>query len=652
MSLTRLEIRTQMALVAGLVLIGFLTIGGIFWISVSRSEEVRTDLRTAAEILRHAQDSAYWVSQAAIAQKAFLNRRTEEQVTAHEEAVAQAEAALDALMGGPEADHALVLMGFMREYEAAADRLVSAWRILGFDETQGLQGALRSSVHDIEARLDEITGVNTDALMVQMLMLRRHEKDFILRVDQKYVDRHAASLADFHDAVRSSSLPPMTKADLDTLAETYGEQFAAYATQRLGISTAVDELDALVDEIEPVLETLSENARALTERAQVAERDNISQTSFLIAVSIVVVTVLVVALVGVIAVGLNRALDRMGGAMERLSSGDLDVDVPARGWSNVIGRMAAAMDVFRTNLRRVRELEAWQKESERRAGEERQATMARLATQFESDVGGLVAGFRQAADATGSDAGEVMSDAEATVTEVRAVSTAVDRAAGNVETVASAAEELFSSIGEINRQITDSMHLARRAADEATGAVDGIAALDTAAEEISAVVTLITDISDKTNLLALNATIEAARAGDAGKGFAVVANEVKTLALQTGKATGEIGQQTQSIQKAVAGSRTTIREVAKLVNDIATYSSSVAAAVEQQSAATNEIARNVQEAASSTRQIETAVNALEQKATRTRGAADRMRGAAGTLTTRAADLNEKVQAFLRTVRSA
>src|SRR6185437_1014301 len=67
-------------------------------------------------------------------------------------------------------------------------------------------------------------------------------------------------------------------------------------------------------------------------------------------------------------------------------------------------------------------------------------------------------------------------------------------------------------------------------------------------QQIGVVVNLIRNIAGQTNLLALNATIEAARAGEAGRGFAVVASEVKSLAVQTAKATEQIASQIEAVQ--------------------------------------------------------------------------------------------------------
>src|SRR6202166_2688056 len=119
---------------------------------------------------------------------------------------------------------------------------------------------------------------------------------------------------------------------------------------------------------------------------------------------------------------------------------------------------------------------------------------------------------------------------------------ASNEASTNVETAAVATDELTESIGEISRQLAMTTDIVRAAVSEAQGTNAQITALSQAAKKIGDVVKLIRTIAGQTNLLALNATIEAARAGEAGKGFAVVASEVKSLAVQTAKATEDISK--------------------------------------------------------------------------------------------------------------
>ena len=96
------------------------------------------------------------------------------------------------------------------------------------------------------------------------------------------------------------------------------------------------------------------------------------------------------------------------------------------------------------------------------------------------------------------------------------------------------------SIQEIARNAGEAAHIATTAVELASSADSTIGQLSRSSAEVGDVVKLITSIAEQTNLLALNATIEAARAGEAGKGFAVVASEVKDLAQETARATGDI----------------------------------------------------------------------------------------------------------------
>ena len=221
-----------------------------------------------------------------------------------------------------------------------------------------------------------------------------------------------------------------------------------------------------------------------------------------------------------------------------------------------------------------------------------------------------------------------------------------NEASANVETAASAADELLTSIGEIGRQLGQTADIVRMANNEAETTNGEIAGLAQAAQKIGDVVDLIRDIAEQTNLLALNATIEAARAGEAGKGFAVVAAEVKSLAVQTAKATEEISGQISAVQNSTGKAVTAIGGIAARMQEINRHTGSVTTAIEQQRAATSEISRNVASAAQATKMIVSVLGEVSDAANQTSVSTQTVVRSSDAVEEAAARLGSEVENFL------
>jgi methyl-accepting chemotaxis protein len=292
---------------------------------------------------------------------------------------------------------------------------------------------------------------------------------------------------------------------------------------------------------------------------------------------------------------------------------------------------------------------------QRRAEEERAAIHEQ--SQRRSAIDTAIASFRPKVEkllsSVSNSAGDMRSTAtslfgssEQTSQRAESAVQAFHEASTNVETAAVAADELSRSIAEISRQLTHTNDVVGMATTEARATDGEIAGLATGAQKIGDVIKLIRDIAGQTNLLALNATIEAARAGEAGKGFAVVASEVKSLAVQTAKATEDIASHILAVQNSTSSAVEAIRQIAARMQEINQYTSSVSASVEQQNAATGEISHNVASAAQGTSHVVAVLGEVAGAATETRSSAEIVLGASETVETAVSNLRTEVEEFL------
>jgi methyl-accepting chemotaxis protein len=367
---------------------------------------------------------------------------------------------------------------------------------------------------------------------------------------------------------------------------------------------------------------------------------------------------LVVAFAGIVVsflIGRNisRPVVAMSKAMRELAVGNFEVQLPGLDRGDEVGQMAHAIQDFKVQAVAKAETETAEREAaNRELAAARRAELHKLAESFETAVGNIIENVGAASSELENSAVILTRNSAATQQLSTVVTAASEETSANVQSVASATEEMAGSINEIGRQVSDSNRIANEAVDQAEKTDARIAELSLAASRIGDVTKLITTIAEQTNLLALNATIEAARAGEAGRGFAVVAQEVKALAAQTAKATSEISTQISGMQAATQESVLAIKEISGTIGRVSEIAAAIAAAIEQQGAATQEIARNVQQAAIGSTQVATSIADVNRGAGDTGSASAQVLSSAQLLSSENKRLKAEVVKFLATVRAA
>jgi len=452
-----------------------------------------------------------------------------------------------------------------------------------------------------------------------------------------YAPAQVVAEYDAFDAANGRDLDELRKL---ALANTGQPAPAAQLQRWIELSRQITVLDGKI--LASTADIVSAEGDAMVQEAR---RDVLFYIAITLAV-LVAVMVLVRKVLGV----LRELLGELAGTMDKMRDGDYAVAIPHVDRADEIGVMARATDGFRENFVRVQARETERKNSE--AAAERTSLMAKLAGEFEAAIGKIVGAVSAASGELTGTAKTLTTTAESTQQLSTTVVSASEQASSNVQSVASATEEMASSIGEIGRQVQESSQIATQAVGQAAKTDDRITKLAQAASRIGDVTQLITSIAEQTNLLALNATIEAARAGEAGKGFAVVAQEVKQLASQTAKATSEISGQIAEMQAATHESVGAIKEIGATIARISEIATTIASAVEEQGAAMQEITRNVQQAAAGTSQVAGNISDVSAGAAKTGAASTQVLSAAQSLADQSGRLKAEVDRFLATVRAA
>lgn len=347
----------------------------------------------------------------------------------------------------------------------------------------------------------------------------------------------------------------------------------------------------------------------------------------------------------------SQPLKCLAATMRRLAQAEPVPEIALARRPDEIGDMARSVVVFRDNA-----LARAQLESEARTADSarirRQARIDQLIADFDAHIDAVI-GTVHASSGQMERAARLLNQiATVATTQAGDARSASLDASTNVQSVATASEQLSCSISEIAAHVLRANDVVGIAVRDAAGASRNVANLTRAAGEISKIIGLIRDIAAQTNLLALNATIEAARAGESGRGFSVVASEVKTLASRTAQATDEIADQIAAFETETRGAVAAIEAIARIMGEVAQHSVAIAGETEQQRQATSQIAHNAQATASGTLSVTRRMDGVTDASAEAMTSTAQVLEAAENLTREAEQLRGAVATFLTEVKAA
>lgn len=409
-----------------------------------------------------------------------------------------------------------------------------------------------------------------------------------------------------------------------------------------------DNISAKIDLIKQVEDKVSNDL--------LATAGGIKDSAWMTLLVTVVSTLAAITAAGAICWLVGRSITRPLGQLQEVmgvvAEGNFDVTVAGTSRTDEVGDMAKAVEVFRDQGQEAARLKEEQQIAEERAAQEKRASLHKMADQLETSIGQMVETLTSSSTELAETARSMRQLAGSTNTETVSVNEASTRATENVESVATAATQLSNAISEVTEQIARSASLTQESQAASVQTDVQMKNLAEAASRIGSVVELIQEIAEQTNLLALNATIEAARAGEAGKGFAVVAAEVKDLANQTAKATGEISDHVSRVQQETDQAAIAMTQISEKIGEINQVTAAVSAAVEEQSSATQEISRSADQTAEMNRNVTSSIGNVQAIAEETGGAAEHVLTSAEALSETAEKLRAQVGEFVSSIRAA